>query len=35
VNDNDTSTATSCELVIISLHHFSQPVCIVISLFVY
>jgi len=32
VNDYDTSTTTSFELVIIFLHHFSQPVCIVISL---
>jgi len=30
-NDNDTSTTTSFELVIIFLHHFSQPLCIVIS----
>jgi len=33
VNDNDTSSTTSFELVIIFLHHFSQPVCIVISFF--
>jgi len=33
VNDNDTSTTTSFELVIIFLHHFSQPLSIVISLF--
>jgi len=32
VNDDDTSTTTSFELVIIFLHHFSQPLCIVISL---
>jgi len=34
VNDDDTSTTTSFELVIIFLHHFSQPLCIVISLFI-
>jgi len=34
VNDNDTSTTTSFELVIIFLHHFSQPLCVVISLFI-
>jgi len=33
VNDDDTSTTTSFGLVIIFLHHFSQPLCIVISLF--
>jgi len=34
VNDDDTSTTTSFELVIIFvLHHFSQPLCIVVSLF--
>jgi len=33
VNDDDTSTTTSFELVIIFLHHFSQPFVIVISLF--
>jgi len=33
VNDDDTSTTTSFELVIIFLYHFSQPLCIVISLF--
>jgi len=32
VNENDTSTTTSFELVIILLHHFSQPFCI--SLFI-
>jgi len=31
-NDNDTSTTTSFELVVILLHHFSQPVCIVTAL---
>jgi len=31
VNDDDASTTTSFELVIIFLHHFSQPLCIVIS----
>jgi len=30
---DDTSTTTSFELVIIFLHHFSQPLCIVISHF--
>jgi len=33
VNDDDSSTTTSFELEIIFLHHFSQPLCIVISLF--
>jgi len=33
VSDDDISTTTSFELVIIFLHHFSQPLCIVISLF--
>jgi len=33
VSDNDISTTTSFELVIIFLHHFSQPLCIVSSLF--
>jgi len=33
VNDDDISTTTSFELVIIFSHHFSQPLCIVISLF--
>jgi len=32
VNDDDTSTATSFELVIIFLDHFSQPLCIVFAL---
>ena len=32
-DDDDTSTTTSFELVIIFLHNFSQPLCIVISLF--
>jgi len=34
VNDDDTSTTTSFELEIIFLHHFSQLLCIVISLFI-
>jgi len=38
VNDDDTSTTTIFELVsflvIIFLHHFSQPLCIAISLFI-
>jgi len=33
VNDDGTSTTASFELVIVFLHHFSQPLCIVISLF--
>jgi len=33
VNDDDTSSTASFELVIIFLHHFNQPLCIVISLF--
>jgi len=32
VNNSDTSTTTNFELVIIFLHHFSQPVCVVTSL---
>ena len=32
MNDDDTSTTTSFELVIIFLHHFSQPLCIVLAL---
>jgi len=32
MNDDDTSTTTSFELVIIFLHHFSQPLCIVFAL---
>jgi len=31
VNDGDTSTTTSFELVIIFLHHFSQLLCIVFA----
>jgi len=33
VNDDDSSATTSFELEIIFLHHFSRPLCIVISLF--
>ena len=33
MNDDDSSTTTNFELVIIFLHHFSQPLCIAISLF--
>jgi len=33
VNDDDTSTTTSFELMIIFLHHLRQPLCIVTSLF--